>query len=88
MIRIGVGIVGLLDWVLKVRYDMFVFSNILIVRLPMHYYMNVYLHNHNNTYVAVEGPRIVRLAAVVDRGFKKGSCLDVNVFGAVTKSDF
>ncbi|KAL3769595.1 hypothetical protein ACHAWO_011541 [Cyclotella atomus] len=38
--------------------------------------------------IEVEGPRIVRLAAVVDRGFKKGSCLDVNVFGAVTKSDF
>jgi hypothetical protein len=35
----------------------------------------------------VEGPRIVRLAAVVDRGFKKGSAMDVNVFGYVTKSN-
>ena len=34
----------------------------------------------------VEGPRIVRLAAVVDRGFKKGSTLNVNVFGTVSKS--
>lgn len=35
----------------------------------------------------VEGPRIVRLAAIVDRGFKKGSALDVNVFGTVSKSN-
>jgi hypothetical protein len=35
---------------------------------------------------AVEGPRIVRLAGVVDRGFKKSSSLDVNVFGSVSKS--
>jgi hypothetical protein len=46
----------------------------------------LYLRTHD--VIAVEGPRIVRLAAVVDRGFKKGSCLDVNVFGTVTKSDF
>ncbi|KAL7545482.1 hypothetical protein ACHAWF_008833 [Thalassiosira exigua] len=38
--------------------------------------------------IEVEGPRIVRLAAIVDRGFKKGSALDVNVFGSVRKSCF
>eukprot|EP00585_Thalassiosira_rotula_P007052 CAMPEP_0196152472 /NCGR_PEP_ID=MMETSP0910-20130528/35533_1 /TAXON_ID=49265 /ORGANISM="Thalassiosira rotula, Strain GSO102" /LENGTH=152 /DNA_ID=CAMNT_0041416069 /DNA_START=32 /DNA_END=490 /DNA_ORIENTATION=+ len=37
--------------------------------------------------IEVEGPRIVRLAAVVDRGFKKGSALNVNVFGSVLKGD-
>jgi len=36
--------------------------------------------------IEVEGPRIIRLAAVVDRGFKTGSRLDVNVFGSVGKS--
>ena len=36
--------------------------------------------------IDVEGPRIVRLAAVVDRGFKKGSPLNVNVFGTVSKA--
>ena len=30
---------------------------------------------------------IVRLAGVVDRGFKAGSALDVNVFGSVRKGD-
>ena len=35
----------------------------------------------------VEGPRIVRLAAVVDRGFKTGSALNVNVFGSVQKGE-
>jgi len=38
--------------------------------------------------IEVEGPRMVRLAAVVDRGFKKGSALNVNVFGSVRKGDF
>merc|ERR1712194_89199 len=33
--------------------------------------------------IEVSGPRTVRLAAVVDRGFKTGSCLDMNVFGSV-----
>lgn len=42
------------------------------------------IYTHKNI---VEGPRIVRLAAVVDRGFKKGSALDVNVFGSVRKGD-
>mmetsp|Transcript_24348 Transcript_24348/g.44779 ORF Transcript_24348/g.44779 Transcript_24348/m.44779 type:complete len:153 (+) Transcript_24348:207-665(+) len=37
--------------------------------------------------IEVEGPRIVRLAAVVDRGFKTGSALDVNMFGSVRKGD-
>ncbi|KAL7479415.1 hypothetical protein ACHAW6_005148 [Cyclotella cf. meneghiniana] len=37
--------------------------------------------------IEVQGPRIVRLAAIVDRGFKKGSALDINVFGSVSKSD-
>jgi len=35
----------------------------------------------------VEGPRIVRLAAVVDRGFKKACAMDMNVFGSVCKGD-
>lgn len=37
--------------------------------------------------IEVEGPRIVRLAAVVDRGFKKGSAMDVCVFGSVSKGE-
>jgi hypothetical protein len=83
MIRIEVGIAGLLDWVLKVSciVCLCVIKCNVCMRLRM-----LYLRTHD--VIAVEGPRIVRLAAVVDRGFKKGSCLDVNVFGTVTKSDF
>lgn len=42
---------------------------------------------HTGMGISVEGPRIVRLAAVVDRGFKKGSALNVNVFGSVQKGE-
>lgn len=37
--------------------------------------------------IEVVGPRIIRLAGIVDRGFKKGSPLDVHVFGSVSKGD-
>eukprot|EP00956_Cyclotella_meneghiniana_P008172 scaffold10872_cov66-Cyclotella_meneghiniana.AAC.5 len=42
----------------------------------------------NGLGIEVQGPRIIRLAAVVDKGFKKGSALDVNVFGTVEKAEF
>ncbi|KAL3817111.1 hypothetical protein ACHAXA_009942 [Cyclostephanos tholiformis] len=37
--------------------------------------------------IEVEGPRIVRLAAVIERTCKVGSTLNVNVFGSVFEGD-
>ena len=42
-------------------------------------------HCHTGFGLNIEGPRIIRLAAVTDKGFKKGTPLDVNLFGFVSK---
>ena len=78
---IGVGIVGRMGWGLKVSHDWIVF-------LSLRDRCSLVADFLLTLLVLVEGPRIVRLAAVVDKGIKKGSALDVNVFGSICKSDF
>ena len=58
-------------------------------QVMMHSFMANKLFVKTSTFLSsVQGPRIIRLAAVVDKGFKKGSALDVNVFGTVEKAEF
>lgn len=72
---------GLMGWALKVRHHQCIYDR-------HHTFISTELFKMFTFLPPVQGPRIIRLAAVVDKGFKKGSALDMNVFGTVEKAEF
>ena len=74
---------GLMGWALKVRHHQCIYDR------HLHSFLQSCLKCLHFFFLPpVQGPRIIRLAAVVDKGFKKGSALDMNVFGTVEKAEF